>query len=191
MKYILIRHGDTGVNVRDQKPMDDLSSEGTVQASSLAGRFQYEKVGCALVSSPYQRALSTARSIAQASGREVEVDERLKEIPLWVSPDDLHDDSSEEYLSSLTIVTEAQKNVQQLLHELQTKHRGETVALVCHGNIIRAILGFTLKMNLETVVRMAVHHTSITVLEWVNEDVSEPFYRLTRFNDTGHLDWRL
>lgn len=182
--FLLIRHGETGIEEKRQKPDESLSKNGISQAGKLAKRLKDLPIN-SFYSSPYKRARQTADCIACVNTSLVVPanDDRLVEIGLWVDPLDLRDDTSKEYQGGLCMLNEAQKRVGELLQELKEKHKGETVTLVCHGNLIRAILGYALKMNLETVVRLKVDLASISILEWVDGG----YFRLTLFNDTCHL----
>ena len=184
IKFLLIRHGETEIEERAQKPENALSEKGILQACQTGERLKSFPLEH-LYTSPYKRAWQTAGLVAKAYSAPLVPmkDQRLTEIGLWINPVDLLDDTSEEYKKGLAILNEAQKGVGELLQELKEKHKDETVAIVCHGNLIRAILGYALKMNLETVVRLKVGLASISVLEWDNEG----YFRLSLFNDTCHL----
>jgi len=160
----LIRHGDTGVIAREQLPEEPLSSEGRAEVKKLAGKLKEQATISAFYASPYRRALETAEILA---GKErLRVDNRLREIPLWADPDDLFKD--EVRLELMESLVQAQEGIQEILRDIERDFAGQTVALVCHGNIIRATLSFALKMNLETVVRLSVRTASLTILEKIN-----------------------
>lgn len=182
--FLLIRHGETGIEEKVQKPGDFLSEEGVGQVEKLVKQTKHFPVQSVYTSS-YQRALQTAKMIASAYVPPLVPikDDRLTEIGLWVNPPDLYDDTSEQYRHGLEVLNEAWEKVEELLKELREKHQGETVVLVCHGNLIRAIVGYALKMNLESIVRLRVDLASISILEWSDEG----YFRLTLFNDTSHL----
>ncbi len=182
--FLLIRHGETGIEEKAQKPEDCLSEQGLKQAKKLAQKLKRSSIK-RLYTSPYQRALQTAEMIANLYTPLLVpvMDDRLVEIGLWINPSDLYEDTSSEYKKGLVILNEAQERVGELLQELKEKHKDETVALVCHGNLIRAILGYALKMNLETVVRLKVNLASLSILEWTDER----YFRLSLFNDGCHL----
>lgn len=187
MRLYLVRHADTGIVERVQKPEDGLSKNGFEQARALAGRARFLDVS-AIYSSPYQRALSTARVVArQFTALEIQTDERLKEIPLWVSPVDLRDDTQQEYSEVKELLDVAQSGVLEFLDELCVRYTEKNILVVAHGNLIRATVGVLLKMPLESVVRLTVNHASITTFGWVNDPIL-PFYLLHGFNDTAHLE---
>lgn len=187
MKLYLTRHADTGLVERAQKPGDDLSEKGFKQAQALAERFTKVELG-GIYTSPYQRALSTAKVVVDKfPNLEPQVDERLKEIPLWVSPADLQDDSKEEYNEAKKLLDATQSGVLEFLEEIKARHMDKQVLVVAHGNLIRATVGALLRMPLTSIARLTVNHTSVTTFEWVDDEVL-PFYLLHTFNDTGHLN---
>lgn len=187
MKLHFIRHADTGVMERMQKPEDGLSDEGFKQAELLADRLSGVDLG-AIYTSPYQRALLTAKVVAEKfPSLELRVDERLKEIPLWVSPADIQDDTKDEYSEVKRLLDAAQGGMLEFLEEVKARHAGEEIAVVTHGNLIRATVGALLKMPLTSIVRLMVSYTSVTTFKWVNDPLV-PFFLLEGFNDTGRLE---
>lgn len=187
-KILLVRHAYTGVVDKDQVPETDLNQEGIFQAQRLAERLKDSGVNY-LYSSPHQRALSTAWIIGRKNGLEFKVEDGLAEVPLWLDIQDLRDDTSAEFQQGLRTLQEAMLRVEGLMGRLTLRHEGETVALVCHGNLIRVILGFTLKMNLSTLVRLKVDHTSVTTLVWVKTASGESFFRLEGFNNLCYFSF--
>ncbi|MFW6110240.1 MAG: histidine phosphatase family protein [Patescibacteria group bacterium] len=156
----LIRHGDTGKDPWQQVPGDSISKWGRKEVEHLDKSLKNLSTITAYFSSPYQRALDTAEIVS--AGKRFRVDNRLREIPLWASPKDLQKD--ERRLELAKILVEAQEGIEDILSIVKRKHAGEDVAMVCHGNIIRAFLAFTLKMGLETIVRLNVSTASVSVL---------------------------
>jgi len=80
MSLLLIRHGETALNVaRVLQPADTpLSTRGVEQAGALARRLAALKV-VAIVSSDLPRARSTAEAIAAATGARIETSALLQE----------------------------------------------------------------------------------------------------------------
>jgi len=169
---LLIRHGSTGIIDREQRPEDPLSAEGRREVTELARGLEGIAIE-AFYASPYRRALETAELLAK--DKKIEVDSRLREIPLWADPQDLARDERREEL--IGVLSEAQDGIESVLRKVEEHHEGQVVALVCHGNIIRATLALVLRMSLETVVRIATLPARVTVIEKNAEG-----YRLTLFN---------
>ena len=80
MSLLLIRHGETALNVaRVLQPADTpLSARGVMQAEALARRLATLDV-VAIVSSDLPRALCTAEAIAAATGAPIETSALLQE----------------------------------------------------------------------------------------------------------------
>lgn len=68
------------------------------------------------------------------------------------------------------------------VREIVAAHPGETMAVVAHGAVNKAILLSVLGSPLESYGRMPQDNTAVNVLEW-NGDAA----RVTAFNETGHL----
>lgn len=77
---LLVRHAETAANVARvvQTPENPLSERGIAQAERLARRLSKEPVA-QILTSDYERALHTARLIAQANGAPLEHDIELRE----------------------------------------------------------------------------------------------------------------
>lgn len=168
----LIRHGTTGITAREQEAEDPLSEEGRQEVTALAARLKEVPIA-AFYSSPYRRAIESAEILA--AGKNVTVDSYLRELPLWGGISDLVEDRRR--LELTDILVEAQEGVRSVLERVVEEHPEETVALVCHGNIIRATLALTLRLSLESVVRLETDNASLTILEKLADG-----YHLRLFN---------
>lgn len=73
------------------------------------------------------------------------------------------------------------------LDRITREHRGESVAVVCHGGVIGAALTVFAELPLRQPFRLHIANTSIT--EWRLEPDLKGVERwtLSRFNDAGHL----
>jgi len=183
---LLIRHALTTVPEEEQTPDSILSEEGILQAEHLAQRLSQKGPFHIVYTSFYKRARETSQIIAkfqQAEIREVEV---LNEIGVWTSPTQLHAPSKEpeKYQEELRIIKEAQVKALDFLEKIAKRHKNETIAVVAHGNMIRGIIAQALNAGVETVVRLRVSNSSISVLEY---DDDGDYFRLILFNDTSHL----
>ena len=80
MTLILVRHGETALNVaRELQPAaTPLSTNGVAQAQAVARRLARERVG-AIVSSDLARALATAQAIGAACSLPVSIEPLLQE----------------------------------------------------------------------------------------------------------------
>ena len=164
----LMRHGDC---YRDMQDADDppLSALGHDQAERLARRVRHAEPA-AVWSSPYRRALETARAITP----NVHIDQRLIEMPLVIGTDGSLDfqETPESAVARMRAVVE----------DIVAEHAGKRVAVVSHGASIIACL--TDAMHLEPGrLRLFPYYTSVSVLR-VLGDVR----MVGTFGDVAHLE---
>lgn len=148
MELLIIRHGlPLRVERTDGQAADpELSEKGHRQASELADWLAHEPIA-AIYSSPMRRAHQTAEPLAAKLGLPIIFEPRIAE---W-------DRSSSEYIpiEELKVTNEAaymalmrgeielevdintfQSEVVAATEEIIVKHKGQTVAMVCHGGVI-------------------------------------------------------
>ena len=123
-----------------------LSSAGAAAALALAESLTAEPIA-AVYSSPYARAVETARPIAAAHGVEVQIVDDLRERLL--SPHPLDDwyaevratwDDFDHALPEGESSRAAQERANRALAELAARHPRETIVAASHGNLIALIL---------------------------------------------------
>jgi broad specificity phosphatase PhoE len=171
-----------------------LSGEGRDQAERLAKRL----AGVALreiYSSPLERAIETAEPLARDRGMTVQVSNALAEIEFgdWTGRTltDLESDIEWRRFNSyragtriprgeLMIETQCRMVVE--LHRLRIEHNGETVAVVGHGDPIRAAIAYFVGIPLDFMLRFEISPASVSVL-----DLSEDGALLLVLNETGDL----
>ena len=145
----LVRHADCYFEMSD--PTDPpLSSLGRDQAARLARRVKQSKPA-AVYSSPYRRAVETAKAI----GDDVHFDDRLVEMELEVNDDgslDLQEPPSD-VVSRMTAAVD----------EMIARHPGERVVAVSHGAAIVSYLTDVLHLD-PGQLRMYPYFTSISVV---------------------------
>lgn len=146
----LIRHADCYFEMTDRTD-PPLSSIGRDQAARLAKRMQGVE-HAAVYSSPYQRAIETAKAI----GYDVRVDDRLVEMSLEVN-DDGSLDLREAPVDVVTRMTAA-------IDEMIANHPGERVVAVSHGAAIMSYLTDVLHLE-PGGLRMYPYFTSINVVK--------------------------
>ncbi|MUG85419.1 histidine phosphatase family protein [Paenibacillus timonensis] len=142
MKRIyLIRH----CKANGQEASAKLTQEGEVQAGQLAD-FLHDRFIDWMVSSPYQRAVSTVQSLSQRLGLPIHMDHRLRErvlssdgMPDWMdklrkSFDDL-DLKLPGGESSREAMTRGVAAIQDLIQRPE-----RNIAVVTHGNLMALIL---------------------------------------------------
>jgi probable phosphoglycerate mutase len=129
----LVRHGDCYENMAEG-PDPPLSALGRRQAERLAERVH--RVGSAAIySSPYRRAIETARII----GKDVREDRRLVEIEL-----ELGDDSALQFKETAANVVARMRSA---IDDIVAAHPGERVVVVTHGVALMAYVTDVLKLE--------------------------------------------
>ena len=190
MSLLLIRHGETALNVaRVLQPADTpLSERGVAQAEALAARLAAMDVR-AIVSSDLPRALRTAQAIAAATGAPIETTPLLQERNFgdWRG---LPYDSMP--IDPLTMAgappggesadTFAQRVAAAFAHVVQRRAAlGGTLAIVTHGLVIRALLGAHVRLGEGVALPGHLGNTGLSVIE------PEAPHRATLVDCTLHL----
>jgi len=145
----LVRHGDCyeGMAEGHDPP---LSALGRRQAERLAERVR--RVGAAAVySSPYRRAMETARLIND----DVHEDARLVEIDL-----ELGDDGHLQFNESTVSVVERMRSA---IDDIVEVHPGKHVVVVTHGVALMAYITNVLRLE-PGQVRLLPYYTSVSVV---------------------------
>ena len=164
----LVRHGDS---YRDIVAAEDppLSAIGRDQAKRLADRV-HRVPPAAVYSSPYRRALETARMITD----NVRVDDRLVEIAL-----DLGEDGSLNFKEEPSV---AAGRMRAVLDDIVRDHAGQRVVAVGHGAAIIACL--TDVMRLEPgQLRLLPYFTSVSTVRILGDR-----RMVGALGDTAHLE---
>jgi probable phosphoglycerate mutase len=161
-RFIIVRHGETAWNLegRYQGHADSgLTETGLAQARLLAERFACDPVS-RLYSSDLGRACETARIIASRTGRELHLDQRLRERSLGVMqglrriefqqrmPEDYARFTSGDWDYAPPEGESSRLSVARFMAavtEIATNHAGQTIGLITHGgvlgNFLRAVIG--------------------------------------------------
>lgn len=177
--FLLIRHAAHGLLGRvlaGRMGGVHLSEEGRAQADGLAGKLRGEDVRL-VQSSPMERARETAQPIAAALGLPVEVSPALGEIDFgaWTGRafDELDGDAGWicwNAARSLARPPGGESAVEVLVRllahveRLRERHADETVALVSHCDVIRALLLHALGLPPEAYARIEIAPASISRL---------------------------
>lgn len=177
----LLRHGQTTFNVEGRLP-------GQLEGVALTelGRRQGYRAAVALsgvpltavVASPLERALETARQVARGGALPVQVDDRLmdtdvgpwagqkiseleKTDPRWKAFLE-HPDEPPQGVESLG---EVQRRAVAVIEELRRDPEvGSYVAVVSHADVVKLILAHYMRMHLQAVRFVAVQTASISAL---------------------------
>ena len=191
MSILLIRHGETALNVaRVLQPAETpLSQRGVAQAEALARRLATMGVA-AVVSSDLPRAWHTARAIAAATGAPVETSELLRERDFGDWRGRPYDDMPLNPLTMLeappggeSAAVFADRVALAFEHIVQMRvAAGGTLAVVTHGLVIRALLASHVSVPHSEPAHTHLGNTSLSVVE------TQPPYRVTLIDCTRHLD---
>lgn len=148
----------------------DVAASFTAESASLQDKLAHVQLD-AIYTSPLQRC---SRLAAVLGSVDIHVDERLKELHFgdwemqaWDAiPRDIFDVWANDYanLSPPNGETFLQlyQRVTHFLEELLSRHHKETIAIVTHGGVIRAILAHVLNMPLKGLFRIVIDYGSVT-----------------------------
>lgn len=177
--FFLIRHANTdaaGKVLVGRKPGVHLNEEGRQQAGRLAAMLSRAPIR-AIYSSPLERARETAAPLAEELGLAVNVLEAIAEIDCgeWQdsSIDSLAAGRVWERFNRLRGIAripggESMIGVELRMFEametLRERHPGETIALVSHGDPIRAALACYLGLPLDMAPRFDVFPASVSTV---------------------------
>jgi probable phosphoglycerate mutase len=161
-----------------------VNDAGRKEVESLAEWVAGVKLA-ALYSSPLERAIDTADAIAKAHRLEVVRDEAFGEIRFgdWTGRELSELDAEDHWrrwntVRSLTrapkgeLMLEVQLRFYQRLTELRAKHPGQTVAVVSHGDPIRAVVAHLAGIPVDLVLRLRIETASVSTVrlgDWAPE----------------------
>jgi probable phosphoglycerate mutase len=164
----LVRHADCYQDLVDAAD-PPLSVLGRDQATRLAERVRRMQP-VAVYSSPYRRAIETAKAISD----DVRVDNRLIEMAL-----DVNEDGSLDFRELPSGVVERMRAV---VDEIAQRHPGQRVVAVSHGAALIAYLTDVLRLE-PGQLRVYPYYTSISVVRALGE------YRMVgALGDVAHLE---
>jgi broad specificity phosphatase PhoE len=177
--FALIRHashGRLGHTLVGRGAGVRLSADGAREAEELARRLEPGSIG-ALYSSPLERARETAAVIAARLGLEVAIADELNEIDFGDWTDrrfaDLHDLAEWRRFNIFRsasrppngeAMTDVQARMLRLTERLCGARPDQTVALVSHGDVIKATLAHWLGVPLDLFQRIAVSPASLSIV---------------------------
>jgi len=195
MKLIITRHGETKENKTKQVmgQLDGkLSKVGIAQAEKLAKRLKNEKID-AIYASDLSRAADTARKIAQFHENvPFTFTKELREMHFGELQGKCKADlSMPENQSAATIRTRHGEKLEDLharaenfLHEILSRHKNDTVLLVCHKDISKAMMTVIFgKKPKEVTTIESLHNTSVSTFD-IDEDKN---HKIICFNCVKHL----
>ena len=199
MKLILIRHGETYWNEERRIQGGDsdieLNNTGLNQAKKLAAFLKNEPI-TAILSSPLQRATTTAEAIASHHQLSVKVKQGLRELRVGelegMSVSNLSTTFSQ-FLMQLwqgkgstklpngESLAELQQRAWKAVESLLAQHKDGTVAVVSHYFVTLAIIFKALDLPLDYFTKFKVDPGGVSIIE-----IQDYGPRLVVFNDTSY-----
>jgi probable phosphoglycerate mutase len=177
--FLLIRHATTdavGRELAGRQPGHGLNDAGREQVARLCDALEECPID-RVFSSPLERALQTAAPLAERLKVGLQIAEPLNELDYgeWTgaSFETLASDPRWNAFNanrSLTRIPNGELMVEVLaraiafLLELREQFSGETIALVTHCDVIRAILLFLLGMPLDQFLRLEIRPASLSTV---------------------------
>jgi probable phosphomutase (TIGR03848 family) len=177
--FALIRHAShdlVGHTIVGRAPGVRLSPDGLHEAEALADRLDGSSIA-ALYSSPLERARETAAPIAARLRLEVQIADELNEIDFgeWTNRTlaDLHDLEGWRRFNTFRsgsripggeTMLEVQERMLRLLERLCRVHPQQTVALISHGDVIKATLAYYLGVPLDLFQRIEIGPASVSIV---------------------------
>lgn len=196
-KFLLVRHATTsavGRHLSGRMPGVSLNEEGQIQAKDVAQRLANLPIA-GVYTSPLERALQTARTIAESHHLTPVIEEDLMEIDFggWTnrSFDELQPDPQFQLFNTFRShsripggesMLEAQGRIVRGLQKLWDRHPSDTLVLVSHSDMIKAALAYYAGIPLDLFQRLEISPASVSILELYPETA-----RILLINHTGTL----
>ena len=176
--FHLLRHGEPAVlgRINGRLPGVGLSAQGRAEIAAQAGRLASENIE-AVYASPMQRTRETAEILADQLGLPIRYREDVIEIDYgeWtgLTFDQIRQDERWQMWSrsrSIAAVPggeswrQVQERVVGALFDLRQAHPEGSIAIVSHGDVIRAALLFALGMPLDFYSRIEIAFASLSTV---------------------------
>ena len=153
-----------------------LSPEGNQQVQAMIGRVSHLPIR-AIYSSPVMRTMQTAQPLAEKLGLELQIRQSLAEIDFgqWSGKkiDELkplerwkqwNAFRSGARIPGGEVMLETQSRVVSEMLRLREAHPNDTIALVSHGDVIKAAVAYFLGVPLDLSLRIEISLASVSVV---------------------------
>lgn len=178
LQLYLVRHAESMGNIEISEEFDrinpELTAHGLAQAKAAGERFASIELD-AVYSSPLLRAAQTAREIASKHGENIIFDYRLLEHGTAKQ--------GEKFAASAESEELCAQRAAEFIAYLKSARRGETVAVVSHGDFIQFLIRAALGITLEQGIKFCVYNTGITKINFRDGKAN----KLALQNDISHL----
>jgi probable phosphoglycerate mutase len=193
----LVRHALNdwvGDKLAGWTPNVHLNEKGRAQAKALAQRLADQPIA-AVHSSPLERAVETAQFIADSHRLEIQIQEGVGEVRYgdWTGQA-IKDLSKEDAWRVVQFnpsmarfpggeaIREMQARAVAALDTIVEAHPSETVLVVSHADVIKAVLAHYAGLHLDLFQRLVISPASLSVIAFTPMGP-----RLHGFNDTAHV----
>ena len=180
-RLVLVRHGQAWSNLpagrvpSSMADRDELTATGEEQARRVGDALRTAEVALVLVS-PTRRTRQTAEIVASRIGATPEeVDARLGPLRSGTRPDGTQvtwDDRARQWRKGLDepgsggeTIPDVLARVHAVLHAAVERHRGTTILVVAHTEVIAPLIGELQGRSPEKAEGDAVHNGSMTVID--------------------------
>ena len=198
-KIVFIRHGQTEWNITGKyqgQTNVPLSAEGLGQARRLAENFPLEQLD-AVHASDLDRAMVTARCVAERFGLEVHPESSFRELNFgkWegLTYEEIVSrwpDAMENFLRHPDLLSIPggesfdilQARAMERVSELIRRYEGKTIAVVAHGGVLRTILCHALHMPLSYLWSIRQFNTALSIVSY-----EKGWSTVELMNSTAHL----
>lgn len=195
-RFLLIRHGavdSSGKALAGRMAGVHLNERGRQQAQALSERLAGAGID-AIYSSPMERAVETARPLAGSLGLEVQSEPSLIEVDFgeWTNRSfaELSSDPGFQRFNAFRstaavpggeFMLQAQARMITGLDDLRRRHPQATVAVIGHGDPIRAAVAWYVGIPLDLFQRIEISLASVSVVE-----IDADTVRVVSVNTTGN-----
>lgn len=194
MELLLIRHGLPVERAVVDEPADpQLSTDGIAQAELLAAYLASERIS-AIYSSPLRRAVETAGPLSAAFALSTVVLDGLAEwdrnAAEYVPVEQLKARDDPRWHALLNGEWEGEETVDHFhdrvrstVESLIVRHRGDTIAVICHGGVINSYIGHVLGLDTSRPTFFYPNYTSIHRVAAATSGERS----IVTLNETAHL----
>jgi broad specificity phosphatase PhoE len=200
-RLYLIRHGE--VEERYHRVFGgridmNLSALGQEQAGALANYLQKVPFD-AIFASPMRRVQQTLQRLVEYQTRAPAILEQLREVDFgvwtglaWEEIDGRFGISAYEWLQQLEqgLISEAEplsvfrQRIEAAVQTILEGRSGQTIAVVCHGGVIRMILAVLLQLPLSKMAGFDFEYASLTILDWLPHKAEVQLLNFTPWRDS-------
>ena len=199
-RLYLLRHGEVEASyqrVFGGRIDMELSPQGHAQAAALA-KFLERVAFDAIYASPMKRVQQTLAPLAGQYLRKPILLPDLREMDFgiwtglkWSEVQERHGVSAYQWLEQLdkgTVpdaesTTQTRARVEPCLRRILAESHGKTVAVVCHGGIVRTLLALLLDLPIVKTAAFEIDYASLTVIDHLPGKVDLQLLNLTPWRD--------